>query len=149
MLASILIIVVSAALLAYWFRYTCVLILNSQSGKDYAASVASANRLEFPAVQGRLGRGVQEPEMAALLQSLDRDYRLLAYLIEHTAGLDVGGLTIEQRVLMIDFKLMRLVCRLRSRLGVRRVRWAMEEMSSILHYLANVMGERARSETQA
>jgi hypothetical protein len=148
MIASILIILVSTALLAYWFRYTCVLILRTRTVKDYAADMATANDLRFHEIQGRLVREAPAADLPALQKSLESDYRLLTYLVEHTAGLEVGGLTLEQRMLMIDFKAMRLVCALSRWVGIDYARGALEAMSSILNYLANAMGERIESTQQ-
>lgn len=148
MIASIFIILVSAALLAYWFRYTCVLILRTRTVKDYAAVMATANDLRFHQIQGRLVLEAPAADLPALQEALERDYRLLTYLVEHTAGLEVGGLTLEQRMLMIDFKAMRLVCALSRWVGIDYARGALEEMSSILNHLANAMGERIESTQQ-
>ena len=149
MIASILIILVSAALLAYWFRYTCVLILRTRTVKDYAAGMATANDLRFHEIQGRLVREAPLVDLPVLQKALESDYRLLTYLVEHTAGLEVGGLTIEQRMLMLDFKAMRLVCTLSQWVGVDSARGALEEMSCILNHLANAMGERIESTLQS
>ena len=145
MIASIFIILVSAALLAYWYRYTCVLILRTRTVKDYAAGMATANDLRFHEIQGRLVREAPAADLPSLQKALESDYRLLTYLVEHTAGLEVGGLTLEQRMLMIDFKAMRLVCALSRWVGIDYARAALEEMSSILNHLANAMGERIES----
>ncbi len=48
MIASLLIIVVSTVLLIYWFRYTCLLMLRTQTARDYASGLAAANRLMYP-----------------------------------------------------------------------------------------------------
>ena len=149
MIASILIILVSAALLAYWFRYTCVLILRTRTVKDYAAGMATANDLRFHEIQGRLVREAPLVDLPVLQKALESDYRLLTYLVEHTAGLEVGGLTIEQRMLMLDFKAMRLVCTLSQWVGVDSASGALEEMSCILNHLANAMGERIESTLQS
>lgn len=149
MIASIFIILVSAALLAYWFRYACVLILRTRTGKDHAVAMATANGLRFHQIQGRLVRETPFADLPALQKALESDYRLLTYLIEHTSGLEVGGLTIEQRMLMLDFKAMRVVCAFSRWVGIDHARTALEEMSSILNYLANAMGERADSTLQA
>jgi hypothetical protein len=148
MIASIFIILVSAALLAYWYRYTCVLILRTRTVKDYAAGMATANDLRFHEIQGRLVREAPAADLPSLQKALESDYRLLTYLVEHTAGLEVGGLTLEQRMLMIDFKAMRLVCALSRWVGIDYARAALEEMSSILNHLANAMGERIESTLQ-
>ncbi len=149
MIASILIIVVSAALLAYWFRYTCVLILRTRTGKDRAGEMATANGLRFHRIQGQLVREAPFADLPALQKALESDYRLLTYLAKHTAGLEVGGLTMEQRMLMLDFKAMRLVCSFCRWVGIDHARAALEEMSSVLNYLANAMGERIESTLRA
>jgi hypothetical protein len=149
MIASILIILVSAALLVYWFRYTCVLILRTRTGKDRAVELATANGLRFHQIQGRSVREAPFAELPALQKALESDYRLLTYLVEHTAGLEVGGVTLEQRMLMLDFKAMRLVCALSRWAGVDHTRTALEEMSSILNYMANAMGDRIEGTLQA
>jgi hypothetical protein len=149
MIASVFILLVSAALLVYWFRYTCVLILRTRTGKDRAVEMATANGLRFHQIQGQLVREASLTELPALQKALEGDYRLLTYLIEHTAGLEVGGLTIEQRMLMLDFKAMRVVCAFSRWLGIDYTRAALEEMSSILSYLADAMGERTESTLQA
>jgi hypothetical protein len=149
MIASVFIILVSAALLVYWFRYTCVLILRTRTGKDRAVEMATANGLRFHQIQGQLVREASWTELPALQKALESDYRLLTYLIGHTAGLEVGGLTLEQRMLMLDFEAMRFVCAFSRWRGMDHARAALEEMSSILNYLANAMGERAESALQA
>ena len=140
MVSSVLIILVSAVLLAYWFRYTCLLILNTKGAKDYSAEVAAANELFFPGVAGRLSQG---EELGSLNAMLSRDYRLLNYLLRHTTSYDAGGLTIEQRLLSLDFQLMRVWYGITSRFAHSQARRAIEEMSQIVANFANAMGERS------
>jgi hypothetical protein len=142
MVASVSILAVSTVLLVYWFRYTCLLILRTQPARDFSASLAEANNLEFPEIQSRGFRNVSAGELASLENSLARDYRLLTYLLGHTAGLDVGGFTLEQRLLMADFMVMRLFAKLTNRVAASGTRAALDEMSQILNHLANAMGER-------
>lgn len=149
MFASLLIIVVSTVLLIYWFRYTCLLMLRSQPARDYASGLATANSLKYPDVQDRLLQEAPAAELPALQKSLDADYVLLKFLLQHTAGLEVGGITVEQRMLMLDFKVMRLLCALSRRLAVPQARAALVEMSNILKHLANAMGERIQSSSRA
>jgi hypothetical protein len=139
MVSSILIIVSSLVLLVYWFRYTCILILNTKATKDYSLDVAARNNLSFPQVTASLREGA---ELDPLRLSLEREYRLLTYLLRHTTGAQIAGLTIEQRMLLIDFKLMRLWYALMRPLAARQARAALEEMSRVLGHLANAMGER-------
>lgn len=149
MIASLLIASISTVLLIYWFRYTCLLILRTQPGRDYASGLAAANSLKYPDVRRRLLQDVPASELPALRKSLDADYVLLAYLLRHTVGLEVGGITVEQRMLMLDFKVMRLFCALSRRLAVPQARAALSEMTSIVQHLAGAMGERAQSSSRA
>src|SRR5689334_11081081 len=84
LIATVIITTSSVALFAYWFRYTCLLILSAKTTRDYAASVASANQLAFLQVQSVLrDRGAED--LDSLRDSLDRDYKVLTYLLKHAA----------------------------------------------------------------
>jgi hypothetical protein len=149
MAASILIILFSTALLIYWFRYTCLLILGTRTGKDYAAGVAAANDLNFPGVLANVVSAETPRQLKALEQSLERDYRLLTYLLAHTVGANLGGITLEQRLLMLDFRLMRLLFGLTRAFAPSRARAAVLEMTEVLNHLANAMGERVQVSSRA
>ncbi len=57
---TVLIIAGSGFLFAYWFRYTCLLIVSAKTSRDYAAEVATANQLGFLEVQSSVaGRGTK------------------------------------------------------------------------------------------
>lgn len=143
MLASILIIIVSAALFVYWFRYTCLLILSAKTARDYAKDVAAANQLNFVHIQSQLATA---PEGDALLdqvhQALDRDYRLVIYLLDHAANYDAWKEPVEHWILRFDFNLMSLWYRATRAVSARLARRALLEMTSIVNHLANSMGER-------
>ncbi len=149
MAASVLIIIVSAALLVYWFRYTCLLILRMRGGKDYAAGFAAANDLSYNIVRRRAEGETSGRALARLEESLERDYRLLTYLLRATAGAQVAGLTVEQRMLMFDYRVMRLVSLVTRRLWPPKARAAVLEMTDVLRHLANDLGERASVSSQA
>src|SRR5205823_5222359 len=80
MVASVLIITFSALLFAYWFRYSCILLLRNR----LTSEAASDERFQFAAVQQRLKAGVALDPLHA---SLQRDYEVFSYLLRHTAGL--------------------------------------------------------------
>src|SRR4051794_29743396 len=97
MVASILIIVFSFVLFAYWFRYSCILILSS---REQGAKIGENFRIAE--VRKRLQL---EAEMDPLHAALERDYQLLAYLKDHAASLDLERF--EYRLLVVDYKVMR------------------------------------------
>lgn len=143
MLASALIAVISLVFFVYWFRYTCVLLLHSSDRRVFALSVASANRLSFVGIHEQLVSGAEDLRLDELERTLDRDYRVLRYLLEHSAGLDVS--MVERRLLGMDYRLMRCWYRLVRNSSARQARKALCEMSGILGYFAEKMGN---SETQ-
>lgn len=142
MISSIFILIFSAVLFVYWFRYTCVLMLRSKTAQDYSARVVAANQLSYPSVELRLSEEGWDGEMGQLMLSLKRDYRLLSYLLKHAADLEVGGSTLEQSMLMIDFRIMQVWCKATHYFSPALSKAALLEMSQVLHNFANTMGER-------
>ena len=137
MLISAFFILVSLILLAYWFRYTCMLILGAKPARDYAARVAATNRLSFPHIQQTLDADVAFAELDTLCRQLDRDYTLLTCLMRHGAEFREIGQSLEDRMLMLDFAIMK-----RS-FSFRQSREALREMANIVQHFANQMGEHA------
>lgn len=148
-LTSIFIITVSIVLFVYWFRYTCVLVLNTQVKKDYASQIAKANQLQFLETRTALMSGPQPAALDTLQRSLDQDYRLLSYLLEHAAKFNVGDMGFEQVMLKADFKLMSVWYSVVRRFSPNQASNALLEMSSIVAHLANAMGERVATSSRA
>jgi hypothetical protein len=142
MLASILIIAISGVLFVYWFRYTCILILSTKTSKDYARQVAAANRLEFVEVQGALS-GSGGVELDPLARALDRDYAIVNQLLEQTAGLEMGGATMEHHMLRLNFHAMQAWYRVSRRVSESSARSALHEMALVVGHFANAFGEMA------
>jgi hypothetical protein len=120
MLASALISIVSAALLGYWFRYTCILLLRSNEH------------------QTALGL---EGELDPLRRAVEQDYRMLTYVWQHAAGL--GEQSIEERILMLDFKIMRTWYRLTETAAPKQARYALAEMAAVVAFLSQKLGQQA------
>jgi hypothetical protein len=148
MFVSIAVIVFSLVLFLYWFRYTCVLILNTKTARDYTTAVAQANQLEFPAVQVMLAEVQAAHGMESARVSLERDYHLLISLLQHASSFQLGSMTLEQRMLMVDYQVMRLWFRVASQFSkTSQARQALVEMADIVSHFANAMGERTASVT--
>ena len=144
MVASFLIIGISVILLAYWFRYSCILLLRSHEERAASASNVPDIRFCFAEVQARLRSAeVLDP----LHLSLQRDHEILMYLLEHAAGLSLGSF--EDRLLVLDYKLMQWWYRLTRIAAPQQARRALYEMASILNLLSQKMGEHAGVETKA
>jgi len=136
MFASVLIILFSSALLLYWFRYSCALLL--QNGQSEAMQTIDMATFRFAEIQDRLSSDLQLDPLHALLQ---RDYLVLSYLAKNAAGLHLDGM--EERFLLWDYKLMSVWYSLTRTAAPEQARQALREMTSVLTFLAGRMGERA------
>lgn len=132
----------SVLLLAYWFRYMCLLILNARSTRDYAGEVAMANQLSFFQVQSQVGVSI---ELDRLQASLDRDYAVLTYLLKNAAHSGSEESSIEARMLRMNYRLVGAFARMSRPFSLAASRRAIAEMSLVLAHFADVMGERAAS----
>jgi hypothetical protein len=147
MITSIAILVVSVGLFLYWFRYTCLLILSAKTTRDYAGDVAFANRLNFLEVQSQLAAQTRiltgGAELDGLQARLQRDYEVVSYLARHAAEFQVGGHSLEDTMLRIDYKVMNTWFSVARSFSNSKATQALEEMCQIVGYFANSMGERA------
>ena len=139
MIASLLIIAFSLVLFVYWFRYSCLLLLRRGSEQP----VASANGFNYASVQKSLQAGM---ELDPLRQSLDRDYRLLTYLLEHAAGLELEQL--EYRLLVLDYRIMQGWYRLTKWAAPEQARCALGEMADVVNALVGRIGEQTGVRTE-
>lgn len=137
MLASILIIGFSLILLVYWFRYSCILLLRNFTEQPVSSRTGD-NRFGFPEVQHRLKTGC---DLDPLWTSLDRDYRMISYLLAHAPGL--GLQNFEDRLLVWDYQVMQFWYRFTRLVAPVQARKALTEMASILSVLAQKIGEHA------
>ncbi|MGA3019084.1 MAG: hypothetical protein ABSF62_18325 [Bryobacteraceae bacterium] len=141
MLASVLIIVFSAVLFAYWFRYSCILLLRNSV---VPATSSEDPRFHFIQVQHGLKNDL---ELDPLHRSLQRDYQILCYLLQHAAGLELASF--EDRVLVLDYKVMQTWYRLTRTAAPVQARRALVEMSEVLGILVYRIGEQAGVRNEA
>ena len=132
MLTSVLIVGISAVLLVYWLRYSCVMLLHD--AQERSATVAD-ERFSASSVLERLKT---EADLAPLERALERDYRVVTYLIEHATDLELAS--IENKLLVLDYQLMRIWSRLTRTLAPQQSRKALSEMASVLRALAGQVG---------
>ncbi|MFN7997612.1 MAG: hypothetical protein U0Q18_28600 [Bryobacteraceae bacterium] len=144
MIESILIIVFSLVLFAYWFRYTVLLLLNA----DREAEVSGVmNQLRLAETREILSKAEADISLDPLIPALERDYRLLRYLMDHAAGLEMRP--VEEFVMAADFRLLRVWYSITRRISSSHARRALQEMAGILSYMANRMDERASGLSRA
>lgn len=141
MVPSVLILAISVFLLAYWFRYSCLLLLRSNSERAVGTKPA-----KFPLAGIEYRALGAEPHLETLRSSLDRDYKVLTYLLEHAAGLELARF--ENRLLVWDYKAMQWWYRLTKTAAPKQARRALREMASVIGVLAGRIDQRASLQTQ-
>ncbi len=142
MIAGAIITAFSMACLLAWFRYSCGLILSAKPAHDYTPQVAAANELGVLEVQQDLPHANERRVLDTLRQKLERDYHLLNYLLDHSPSLQAASEGFEQRMMMLDFELLKACYALVSLLSRSQARRALQEMTQVVCYFANTMGER-------
>lgn len=143
MVTSVFIIVISVILFVYWLRYSCVMLLRSARERAEMPTVAD-ERFNVSSVLERLKT---ESDLAPLERALERDYYVVTYLIEHAADLELAS--IENKLLVLDYKLMRLWSRLTRTVAPQQSRKALSEMASVLSVLVGQMGEQGHLQMEA
>jgi hypothetical protein len=136
MLVGLILTLFSLASLFCWFRYSCGLILRAKPARDYAPEIAAANELQFPVVLENLPQANDRGVLKTLREKLEHDYALLSYLLHHSPAFHSGSEVFEQRMMMLNFELMKAYYAIASKRALR-------EMTQVVCYLANRMGERA------
>jgi hypothetical protein len=136
MIAGIFIIAISVVLFVYWLRYSCVLLLRTAEERVAMSSVHD-DRFNVASVMERLKTA---SELDPLERELERDYRVVTYLIEHAADLELAS--IENRLLMLNYRLMRTWSRMTRSFAPAQSRRALGEMASVLNVLVHQMGEQ-------
>ena len=145
LVATVVITFSSALLFAYWFRYTCLLILSAKTARDYAGQVAAQNQLGFLDVQQKLQGNTAA--LDTLVTALDRDYAILSRLLEESGYAESAAL--ESRMLNVNYRLNAAQYRATHRIAPSLARKALQEMSLVIAHLANAMGEHAASSSAA
>lgn len=138
---SVLVILFSAALFVYWFRYSCILILRTRTSSEYGSRLASHSELSFEDVQRELD-SVDSPQQIEMLRAaLDRDYAIVASLLAKAPGISEHFSALEHFMLHADYRVMQAWDTLSRRVLGQPSHGAITEMSAIVAFFANVAGE--------
>ena len=143
MITSVFIIGISVALFVYWLRYSCVILLRSAHERTEMEPIGDES-FHVSAVLERLKTAA---DLDPLERALHRDYHVVTYLIEHAAGLELAS--IENKLLVFDYKLMRLWFHLTRTLAPQQSRKALSEMAAVLSVLLAQMGEHSQLRMEA
>jgi len=137
MLSISLIIFFSVVLFMYWFRYSCLLILQNRA--SYNVQRANGTTLHYSAVQERLQGEENGVELLDQLQrDLVNDYRILCFLLR--CSTENGVAPIDRRMLMMDYWIMRAWYCVARRFAPLQARMALVEISNIVSYFAYSVG---------
>jgi len=137
MFASVLIIVLCSALLFYWFRYSCILLLRNSAEQVSGLNLAMQGTFQCADIQDRL----RTAELVPLHAALQRDYQVLTYLVRHASSVKLESF--EEKLLVWDFKLMRAWYWVTKTAAPKQAREALREMASVLTILSGRIGQRA------
>jgi len=142
-LVSVLVLVISAFMLVFWLRSASRSVLRERFEQNYSAEVAEANQLEFLTIRKALSDGAGDGvDYASSLSALERDFEALTYLLRNAATVNVGRYTRRERLLVLDFQLLRVWVRMKRVLGFSSWQAGLVEMATILEYFGNVVGQR-------
>lgn len=140
MALSIIFITLSLALFAYWFRYSCLLILRTRTAEDFASDVARANGLSLEAVRGQIEAG-DFSNSKQLYKLLERDYQIVTRMIDQMDSPAKEEGMVETHLLRLNFQVSRLCFRVSQALGLKGAASALEEMADTVSHFANSLGE--------
>jgi hypothetical protein len=143
MITSVFIIAISVVLFIYWLRYSCVMLLRNAQERAEVSRVANPGFSMSPVLESVKANG----DLGSLERALERDYHVVMYLIEHTADLELAS--IENRLLVIDCKLMRAWSRLTRNVAPQHSRKALSEMAAVLSVLVGQMGDQGQLQVEA
>jgi len=120
-------------------------VLRANTEEGLAVRIATLNRLAFPNIQDQL-KSEEGLALDPLHRALENDYRILRYLQRH--GADMGVSSVEQKMLALDYSVMRIWYKVANKCGVPQARMALQEMSNIVAYFANQMGQRVADQVE-
>jgi hypothetical protein len=143
MLVSIFILGFSAACAVYWAHHCCVLLVGRRQLTEQAQAFAEANRLDFLRVRAML-QTASSPHYDGLLDALRRDFDALTYMLRYAATLHVDRFSGTERLLMADFAVMRMLCRMGARFSPLVARQTLLQMIAIVEHLSGLMGQRTK-----
>src|SRR5580700_1954382 len=144
LIATVTITASSVVLFAYWFRYTCLLILSAKTARDYTSDVACSNQLGFPEVQAKLKQG-SAADLDRLRAALDKDYQVVRQLLKYMPKAEEGPSPLETQMLAINYRVMGTWYQVSRHFSESAAARALGEMSMVVAHFANLMGEQAAS----
>jgi hypothetical protein len=132
--STTMILAVSVGLFVYWFRCTVKLILESNPSPEKASQVPAANFISFLASRQQLYGPAHTRNLPLLCDMLQKEYRIISYLVKSAIRSKAAGYTPQQRLLICNFHLLRLWFWGTYRFRPQSARLALAEMSTTVQY---------------
>ena len=143
MIVAALILILSTAMFFFYFQVTCQKILRRQFDREYFQAIANANRLEFPSLRKSLEEFGAPVDYSQLRMVLKCDFFALTYLLKNAANVN-RRYSNEERLLILYFRWQFLSLAVRRLLKVGENK-AILQLTSVLQYFANVVGQRVNA----
>ena len=143
MIVAALILILSTAMFFFYFQVTCQNILRRQFEREYFQSLANANCLEFPSLRKSLEEFGAPVDYSRLRMTLKCDFLALTYLLRNAANVN-QRYSNEERLLILYFHWQSLSLAVRRLLKVGENK-AILQLTSVLQYFANVVGQRVNA----
>lgn len=143
MWVGLFILFVSGVLLLYWVHSACLVTSRERVDGYYIRHVAEANGLSFLDSRSLLeDTALEWAAYQSLHRSLHCDYRLLTYLLSHSAAPEAALFDLRHWLLRADYWMLALAYAVLSRLSTALARRTLLQTSVVLGHLADAVGER-------
>ena len=140
MILAWLILILSMAMVFFYFQTTCQKILRRQFEGEPFKSITNVIRLEFPSLRRSLEVFGAPVDYHRLCRMLQCDFLALTYLLKNGANLK-RHYSNEELLLTLYFRWQLLSLAVRSQLKAGEKKSALR-LTSVLEYFANVVGQR-------
>lgn len=141
MIATVVIISFSLALLVYWFWCSCALILDSSWNEEQARAIADQNELSFRYVEERLAGADTARELDRIEDLLEQDLKTVLALMARCDSLREDGPSLESQMLRVYAVGLKLRFAVERTIAGTKAGSALREKSRIVAYLAGELGE--------
>lgn len=132
---------VSTGLLFFYLQTLWQKVLRREFKQQYFLAIVKANQLGFASIHVALEEAGKPIEYSRVRTSLKCDFLTLAYLLKNAANLEprYSG---QHRLVMLYFHLMLFALSARHLLKLQE-KTTLLKLTTILRYLANLVGQRA------
>ena len=141
MIMATMVLILSTAMFFFYLQSVGQKILRRKFAQAFWQTIAQANGFEFPSVRQALESSGAPMQYPRLMMALKCDFQALTYLAKNAANVNQRHSS-QERFLILYFKWASVSLVVRHWLKLREQPAALN-MTAILQYFANVVGERA------